>query len=115
MDPGSHLPLKNDVFQLLLLLLDDEKHGYALMRDIEEQTGGDVKMLPGALYRHLQRMLDDGLIEERGRRKARDSGDQRRRYYRITRFGRRVAEAEATRLAKIVRMARSKNLVRDPA
>jgi DNA-binding PadR family transcriptional regulator len=113
MKPESHLPLKPDVFQILLTLLEGESHGYVIMQDIAERTGGEVRMLPGALYRHLQRMLETGMIRELDRRKVADSSDERRRYYAITAFGRRVAEAEATRLAQLVRYARSKDLVND--
>ena len=112
MKPESLLPLKPDVFQILLTLLDGESHGYVIMQQIAERTNGEVRMLPGALYRHLQRMLEDGSIRELDRRKVGDSSDERRRYYAITKFGRRVAEAEATRLARLVDFARSKNLVR---
>lgn len=111
MKPESLLPLKTAVFQILLTLLDGESHGYVIMQEIAERTDGEVRLLPGALYRHLQRMLEDGLIRELDRRKVTDSSDERRRYYAITAFGRRVAEAEVTRLAKLVDYARTKNLV----
>jgi len=84
-----------------------------IMQDIAERTGGQVQMLPGALYRHLQRMLEAGMIRELDRRKVGYSSDERRRYYAITAFGRRVAEAEAMRLAQLVRYARSKDLIND--
>jgi len=113
MKPDALLPLKPDVFQILLTLLEGESHGYVIMQEIAERTGGEVRMLPGALYRHLQRMLEDGVIHELDRRRVDPSSDERRRYYAITRFGRRVAEAEATRLAQLVNYARSKDLVND--
>ncbi len=113
MKPESPLPLKPDVFQILLTLLDGECHGYVIMQRIADRTNGEVRMLPGALYRHLQRMLEDGMIRELDRRKLGGSSDERRRYYAITEFGRRAAEAEATRLARLVEFAQSKNLVQD--
>ena len=111
MTPESLLPLKPAVFQILLTLIDGESHGYVIMQDIAARTDGEVRLLPGALYRHLERMLDDGLIQELDRRKVDDSSDERRRYYAITKFGLQVAEAEVTRLALLVDFARTKNLV----
>lgn len=114
MNPESLIPLKPDLFQLLLVLLDGEAHGYALMREVAQRTDGGVRILPGALYRHLRRMLELGMIEERDRRPAADAGDERRRYYAITPLGRRVAEVEAVRLAKLVERARAKDLLKSP-
>jgi DNA-binding PadR family transcriptional regulator len=111
MKPESFLPLKPAVFQILLTLIDGESHGYVIMQEIAARTNGEVQLLPGALYRYLQRMLEDGMIRELDRRKLSDSSDERRRYYAITNLGRRVAEAEVTRLARLVDFARSKNLV----
>lgn len=105
------LPLKPDVFHILMLLLDGPRHGYAIMQDIEESSGGEVRLLPGALYRHLERMLDDGMIEER---MPDGSSDTRRRVYRVTPFGREVARAEALRLERVLERARQRQLVRDP-
>jgi DNA-binding PadR family transcriptional regulator len=110
----SLIPLKPDLFQLLLVLLDGEAHGYALMQKVAQRTDGEVRILPGALYRHLQRMLELGMIEERERRRAPDTHDERRRYYAITPLGRRVAEVEAARLAKLVERARAKDLLKSP-
>ena len=112
MESRHRLPLKSEVFQILLRLLDGESHGYAIMRDVAESTDGEVKMLPGALYRHLKRMLDDGLIEELDRRREDDHHDERRRYYGITPFGRETAEAEAERLARLVEVAREHRLLK---
>lgn len=111
MKPESLLPLKPSVLQILLTLLDGEMHGYLIMQAIADRTEGEVRLLPGALYRHLQQMLEDGLIREMNRRRVGDSSDERRRYYAITKLGRRVVEAEATRLARLVDYARSKNVV----
>ncbi len=111
MTPESFLPLGPKRFQILLALLDSESHGYAIMREIARRTEDEIRILPGALYRHLNRMLEDGWIRELDRRKMAESVDQRRRYYRITELGRQVAEAEARRLVRLVDHAKSKNLV----
>lgn len=105
------LPLKPDVFHILLLLLDRPRHGYAIMQDLEESSGGEVRLLPGALYRHLDRMLDDGMIEERT--PGPQDSDTRRRVYRMTPFGREVARAEAHRLQRVLARARDRRLIRD--
>jgi DNA-binding PadR family transcriptional regulator len=109
--PESLLPLKPVVFQVLLSLVDGERHGYALVQDIAERTAAKINLEPGNLYRVLKAMLDEGLIEESERRPAPDQDDERRRYYRITAFGRRVAMAEAARLERIVADARARNLI----
>ncbi|MCZ6917919.1 MAG: helix-turn-helix transcriptional regulator [Gemmatimonadetes bacterium] len=112
MDPTSHVPLKPDAFHILLVLLDGPRHGYALLRDIARSTGGQVVLLPGALYRRLQQLLDDGLIEET------DDGsptDSRRRTLGVTPFGRAVAEAEAARLEDLLEAARLRDLVKERA
>ena len=111
MKPEALLPLKPDLFQILLTLLDGENHGYAIMQEIAHRTGGEVRLLPGALYRHLQRLLETGLTRELERRRVTDSSDERRRYYAITDFGRQVAEAEANRLVELVRFAKLRNLL----
>ena len=104
------LPLKPVVFQVLLSLAGGERHGYAVTQDILERTsahtGAPMRIEPGNLYRSLKAMLDDGLIEESERRPAPDLDDQRRRYYRITPFGARVAAAETARLEGVVAEAR---------
>ena len=104
--PDSFLPLKPPVFHALLALGRGDRHGYALLREIDERSGGVVALLPAALYRHLQRMLEDGLIEESARRPAHDNDDERRRYYHITALGRRVAEAEIKRLEQVLVQAK---------
>lgn len=111
MDESRHLPLKPEVFEILLRLTRGECHGYAMMGDIAETTDGEVEMLPGALYRHLKRLLDDGLIEELERRPSNDGHDERRRYYGITGLGRDVVQAEALRLARRVEAARAHDLL----
>lgn len=115
-DPQSHLPLTPAVLHILLAVGDDRngKHGYAIAREVEELTDGQIAMGPGTLYGSIQRMLDAGLIEDmpRAARKPRQQDeDERRRYYRVTPFGRRVLSLELGRLAAIVSVARRKQLL----
>ena len=100
--PESFLPLKPAIFHALLALGRGERHGYALLKEIESSSAGVVKLLPAALYRHLQRMLEEGLIEEVTRRPPRGDDDERRRYYRLTSLGRQVARAEVQRLEDVL-------------
>ena len=111
-DPSSHLPLTPVVLHVLLALADEPqgKHGYAVAREVEEVTEGQIRMGPGTLYGSIQRMLDAGLIEER-RGKATNGDDERRRYYRMTAFGKRVLGLELSRLAEVVALARRKQLL----
>jgi DNA-binding PadR family transcriptional regulator len=111
-DPRGLLPLTPAVLQILLSLADEERHGYGIMREVEDRTGGGVRMGPGTLYGSIKRMLVDDLIEESDERPNPELDDSRRRYYRITDFGRRVAGAEAARLESLVRSAREKKLLR---
>lgn len=115
-DPARLLPLTPVVLHILLALADERngKHGYAVAREVEELTGGHIRMGPGTLYGSIQRMLDAALIEEasRARRARGTDDDERRRYYRVTTFGRRVLELELTRLAEVVAIARRKQLLR---
>jgi len=111
-DVHAQLPLTTTVFQILLALADGERHGYAIMREVEERTAGAVRLRPGTLYRALNRMLDDGWLEEVEERPDPELDDERRRYYRLTALGRRVAAAEAQRLAREVEWARDKKLLR---
>ena len=108
-DPEAVVPLTPAVFHIMLVLADGEAHGYGIMLEVEELTRGQVRLGPGTLYRSIQRMLVDGLIEEAGERPEPD--DERRRYYRLTPFGRRVAEAEAARLATLVDAATARGLL----
>jgi DNA-binding PadR family transcriptional regulator len=101
-DPRRFLPLKPVDLVLLLALLDEERHGYALAREIESRTDGLVRLEPGNLYRVIRRLEDDGLIAESGRRPAADRDDERRRYYRITPLGAEVAAHEARRLRALL-------------
>jgi DNA-binding PadR family transcriptional regulator len=109
-DPQSQLPLTPVVLHILLALADERhgKHGYAVAREVEELTNGQIRMGPGTLYGSIQRMLDASLIEERP---APGDEDERRRYYRPTAFGRRVLSLELERLATVVDIARRKQLL----
>lgn len=109
--PESSLPLTAATFQILLALVDGERHGYAIMREVAELTEGAVRLGPGTLYGSLKRLLEAGLIAEGGERTDPELGDERRRYYRITEFGVSVARAEARRLEGMVRAAREKKLI----
>jgi DNA-binding PadR family transcriptional regulator len=108
-------PLTPPVFHILLALADEERHGYGIMQDVEEQTGGSLQMGPGTLYGCLKRMLAAGLIAEAGERPdpslGPGSGEERRRYYRITSLGSRAARAEAQRLAGALDAAKSKRIL----
>jgi DNA-binding PadR family transcriptional regulator len=95
--------------QILIALADGEKHGYAIMREVEERTGGRVKLYPGTLYANIKRLLADGLIDELDERP--DADDERRRYYRLSRAGRSAGKAEIERLDAIVSAARASGLV----
>jgi DNA-binding PadR family transcriptional regulator len=110
-DPQSLLPLTPAVFQILLALSDQERHGYAIMQEVAAQTDGRLNLGPGTLYGCLKRMLAAGLVVESDERPDPESDDERRRYYRMTDLGRRVARAEARRLAAAVSAARSKKLL----
>ena len=106
------LPLKPLVFQILLALADEERHGWSLVREVQ-QRGGFAGLMPGNFYRTLRSMLADGLIEESRRRSA-DDDDERRRYFRVTALGSRLAAGEARRLEALVVEARAKRLIPRP-
>ena len=110
-DPEALLPLTPAVFHILLALADTERHGYGIMQEITLRTDGKVRMGPGTLYGSIKRMLAEGLIEELGERPDPALDDERRRYYRLTSFGLRVAQAEAQRLAQLVNVAQFKQLL----
>ncbi len=101
-DPASFLPLKPRLLHILLALLEAPSHGYAIMRQVEERTGGAMVLEPGGLYRSLRGMVDDGLIVETDERPDPDDHDPRRRYYRVTELGRAVARAETARLRELL-------------
>ncbi len=108
MNPDELLPLSPPVYHVLLALGDETLHGYAMMQAIEGLTDGAGRLLPGTLYATLARMVETGLIEERDAPDA--DADARRRYYRATAFGRRVAAAETARMARLVAAARARRL-----
>ena len=103
------LPLAPAFLHILIALGEGERHGYSIMQDVAERTGGKVRMSPGTLYGSIKRMLEEGLIDELTTGAA--GADERRRFYRITRFGRRVAQAEADRLASLLSQARQSGLI----
>lgn len=109
-DPTIHtlLPLTPQVFHILVALADNDRHGYAIMQDVAERTAGGMRLSPGTLYGSVKRMLDQGLISELRSKDRPDSSvdDERRRYYRLTPFGRKVVKAEAVRLSEMVEHAR---------
>jgi DNA-binding PadR family transcriptional regulator len=109
--PEELLPLTPSVFHILLALADAERHGYAIIKEVEVRTEGEVRLGPGTLYGSIKRMIGEGMIEESDERPDPGLDDERRRYYRLTEFGHRVAVCEANRLAKMVESARDKKLL----
>jgi len=109
--PDDHLPLPVATFHILVAVADQDRHGYAIMQDVATRTNGALKLSPGTLYGSIRRLLDEGLIVELSHRQRPDEDDERRRYYRITAFGRAVAQAEAARLATLLRQAKAAGLV----
>ena len=107
---GPHVPLSMQVFQILLALIDEDLHGYAIIRDVRVRTAGEVRLTASTLYAAIKRLLENGSIEELARRTKSDD-DPRRRYYRLTMRGREVARAEARRLERLATMAREKRLL----
>lgn len=110
-DPHKRLPLTPAVFHILLALADGERHGYGIMQEVAASTGGEIQMGPGTLYGTIKRMIAAELLEESAERPDPALDDERRRYYRLTGLGRRVAAAEAERLTRLVRLAQSKQLL----
>ena len=108
--PESLLPLPPAAFHILLSLAESDRHGYAIIQDVGARTGGEVTLGAGTLYRTIQRMLEQDLIVEVEAQPT-ESADERRRYYRVTSFGRGVARAEAERLAGRVKLARASGLI----
>ena len=109
-EADSSPPLTPAIFQILVALADQDRHGYAIMQDVAIRTGGRMKLSPGTLYGSIKRMLEDGLIVEVDERPDPENDDERRRYYRLTTFGREMAQAEADRLATLLRQARAVGL-----
>ena len=110
LNPSPFLPLPLATFHILLATAGEGRHGYAIIQDVEARTGGALRLSAGTLYRSIQRMLEDGLIEEMRERPAPELDDERRRYYRITRLGSAAARAEASRLTDLVKFARAAGL-----
>jgi len=106
-DIDELVPLPPATFHILLALADGDRHGYAIIQDVEARTEGELRLSAGTLYRSIQRMLEQGLLVETRERPAPEEDDERRRYYRITAFGTAVAKAESRRLTELVRMARA--------
>ena len=106
----SLLPLPPATFHILVALADEDRHGYAVIKDVAARTGGTLTLSPGTLYRSIDRMVQQGLIREISPRPAREMDDERRRYYRITPFGREAAMAESRRLSQMLELARAKGL-----
>lgn len=113
-EPQPTLPLPVSEFQILLALADEERHGYAIMREVSLRTNGDVQIGPGTLYGSIKRMVAARLIEESDERPDPQLDDERRRYYRITALGRQTAVAEARRMERLVGIARAKRLLGRP-
>jgi DNA-binding PadR family transcriptional regulator len=105
-------PLPSTAFQILLSLADQDLHGYGIMRQVEQQTSGRMRLGPGTLYSSIQALLEEGLIEEADQSGKLAGTDERRRYYRLTTAGRKLARCEAERLADLLRVARSKRILR---
>ena len=102
------LPLKANWFHILLCLADGEQHGYAIMQEVLDRTDGKTRLWPATLYGALRKLMEEGLIKESGERSPSDANDTRRRYYRLSSFGRKVLSAEIERLEELVRAAHAK-------
>ena len=109
-DPADFLPLTPAIAHILIALADQDRHGYAIMQEVERITDGGARMGPGTLYGTIKRMLAAGLIEEADERPDPDLDDERRRYYRATPLGRDVLAAETSRMADLVSAARAKRV-----
>jgi DNA-binding PadR family transcriptional regulator len=107
----AFLPLPTAAFHILIALADRDRHGYSIMQDVAARTGGAVQLSAGTLYSSMRRMLEQGLIEELGESPEPSNTDERRRYYRLARLGRRVAAAEVARLNALLQQARATGLV----
>ena len=114
-DVAELLPLPPATFHVLVAVAREDRHGYAIMQDVEARTNGELRLSAGTLYRTIQRMLEQGLIRETRDRPAPEFDDERRRYYRITPLGEAAARAEARRMSEQVRMARAQGLTLGPA
>lgn len=111
-DPQPFLPLTPAEFHVLVALADGEKHGYAILKEVDAATDGRVRLSAGTLYGIIKRLLEEDLIVESGQRPAPALDDERRRYYALTTAGREVAAAEARRMEEMLTLARAKKLLR---
>ncbi len=109
--PDSLLPLTPAMFEVLIALADGEKHGYAIIKEVARRTGGEVSLSAGTLYAIIRRFEMEGVLEESDERPDAALDDERRRYYKLTNFGRDVAQAEAKRMETALKMAQAKNLI----
>jgi DNA-binding PadR family transcriptional regulator len=107
------LPLKPQDFHILFVLLDGDRHGYGMVKEIDRQTDGQIRLEAGNLYRSVRRLIKQGLIAETDRRPAPESDDERRRYYSVTEFGRQVVAAETDRMRAVVAAAEARLVVSD--
>ena len=114
-DLDDLLPLRPVEFLVLLVLTDEQRHGYGIVQSMAERTDGKLKLLPGNLYAVLRRLMESGLLVESSRRPAEDLDDQRRRYYRITKLGEDVLAADAKRMRSLVQQVEARNLLRADA
>jgi DNA-binding PadR family transcriptional regulator len=110
-DPETFLPLGTAVFHILVALAGSDRHGYSIMQDVSARTDGRIKLSPGTLYGAIRRLLEDGLITELDERPDPDHDDERRRYYRLTKFGHAVATAEVKRMSRVLGQAREFGLL----
>ncbi len=110
-DPQSFLPLTNLAFHTLVALAEEHRHGYAIIKDIEDRTDRQLSVRSGALYTVIQRLLEVGLVDNASTPDSRPASDQRRKYYRITELGRQVAALEGARLARMVDAAQQRRLL----
>jgi DNA-binding PadR family transcriptional regulator len=113
-DPASLLPLTPGMFQVLIALADGDKHGYAIIKEVSRRTGGETSLGAGTLYTIIRRFVQEGVIVETDERPDPALDDERRRYYRLTEFGRQLARAEARRMESALDMARAKRLISKP-
>ena len=107
-DVHAALPLRPVDFHILLVLTDGALHGYGIVKEIESRSDGRIRLEPGNLYRYVRRLVEGGMVERAGRKASAEASDERRRYYRVTRFGRRVLAAEAMRMRKLVAAAEAR-------
>jgi DNA-binding PadR family transcriptional regulator len=112
-NPEDLLPLSPAIFHILLALADGDRHGYGIMQEVKIRTEGRVHLGPGTLYGAIKRLLEKGIIKETEERPDPELNDERRRYYRLTELGQRVLQAEAERMAQLVKQARAKQLLPD--